>query len=318
MRYDVLPSLKVGGEARRETSLEAATEGGEDTRTLLDSIKGVFDFEPVEWLRIGGAAEKQFEQTEDALTGGSVDHADEEKYELTAKNKFGTAWDLVASSSWTRSYLDGVLQDREAKFKADLRLALLDLDWADINLLPSYESTRLESWDELGDPTGETSTSDAKFKLEARATLREMLRLTFTHEYSQKITHETDEVANYDRELAFTENTRLNASVSDLLEGLDLEGENERKADDTAGDAEPQLVEITYSLKLTWDYDELSLSSTFKYNDKGEDPDDLEFTAMLGWNGDRFDVSGDYQFTKTYSDLTDEGRKLNLKLSYKF
>jgi hypothetical protein len=145
-----------------------------------------------------------------------------------------------------------------------------------------------------------------------------MLRLTFTHEYSQKITHDTDEVANYDRELAFTENTRLNASVSDLLEGLDLEGEIERKADDTEGDAEPQLVEITYSLKLTWDYDELSLSSTFKYNDKGEDPDDLEFTAMLGWNGDRFDVSGDYQFTKTYSDLTDEGRKLNLKLSYKF
>ena len=99
---------------------------------------------------------------------------------------------------------------------------------------------------------------------------------------------------------------------------MDLEGEVERKADDTEGDAEPQVVEVSYALKLDWEYEDLSLSSAFKYSDKGEDDDSADFTAKVGWNRDNFDISGDYQFTKNYSDLTDESRRLNLKLSYNF
>jgi len=293
--------------------------GEDDTSKSTDTLAGAFDFEPTKWLRLGGKAEKKWEQSVEDGTGGSVDHTDDEKYELIAKNDFGDFWDLVLGVSWSSSHTEGVLQDQEAKFKADLKLTLLDLDWLDVNLLPSYEASRTESWDELGDPTGDTSTSDLNIKFEARAELfRDLLQLTFTHEYGQKITHETDEVLNYTRELGYNEDTRLNVAINDLIDNLDLEGEIERKADDTEDDAEPQVVEISYSLKLDWSYEELDLSSAFKYTDKGEDPDSADFTAKVGWNGENFDVSGDYQFTKNYSDLTDESRRLNLKLSYNF
>jgi predicted porin len=166
---------------------------------------------------------------------------------------------------------------------------------------------------------GETYTSDARIKFEAKAQLlNDLLRLTFSHEYGQKITEELDEVLNYDRELAFNESTRLNAAIVDLIEDLALEGQIERNADDTEGDTESQVIEVSYALKLDWRYEALSLTSAFKYTDKGEDADTAEFTAQLGWKGEQIDIAGDYQFTKTYSDLTEEGRKLNLKLSYRF
>lgn len=321
LRFDVLPMLKITGEARRETEREVANDSGEDTSKLTDTVKGAFDYDLVDWLRFGGKAEWRWESSVDENTGASVDHADDQQYELTAKNKFGDYWDLTAGASWSKSYTEEVLTDEEAKFKADLKLKLLDLDQLDMVVSPTYESSRSSSWDEAGRPTDETYTSDAKIKFEAKAQLLDLLKVTFSHEYGQKITKELDEVLNYRRELGFNEDTRLNVAIDGLLEDLKLEGEIERKADDTEdsdGDSEAQVVEVSYALKLDWRYEQLSLSSAFKYTDKGEDDDDLEFTAKVGWKGDRIDISGDYQFTKTYATLTDEDRKLNLKLSYKF
>ncbi|HWR97301.1 MAG TPA: hypothetical protein VN317_02685 [Candidatus Methanoperedens sp.] len=317
-RFNVLPSLKVTGEAKRETELEAALPGAEDTRQVTDTFKAAFDFEPVRWLRLGGKTERKFEQAIKEHTGGSVDLSDDEQYELTAKNKFGDFWDLAASTSGTWSYANGWLEGREAKLKAELRLRLLKLSWSEMNVTPSYESSRKSSWDEFALLTEQTSTSEAKVKVEVKAVLLELLKASFSHEYGQKITRELDEVLNFSRELGFNESTRFNLGLNKPWEGFTVEGEFERKADDTEGDAEGEVVELSYSLKLDWKIEMLSLSSAFKYSDKGDDDDDLEFTAKVGWKGERIDVSGDYQFTKSYADLTDEGRKLNLKLSYKF
>lgn len=318
VRWDVLSALKVTGEARRETEMEAAKENGDDTSKVTDTLKGAFDYDLASWLRLGGKAEWKWDSAIEDGTGGSVDETEDRQYELTVKNKFGDFWDLSAGASWSRSYADGVLEDEEAKFKADLKLKLLDLDWLDVAAAPSYESSRSSSWDLLGNLTDETYTSDAKIKFEAKAQLLDLLKVTFSHEYGQKITQEHDEVLNYSSELTFNEDTRLNVAIDKLLEDLKLEGEIERKADDTEGDSEPVVVEVSYALKLDWRHEALSLSSAFKYTDKGEDDDDLDFTAKVGWKGERIDVSGDYQFTKTYAALTDETRKLNLKLSYKF
>lgn len=318
-RYDVTPSLKVTGNAKRETERESAVAGVDDTGKVNDTLKAAFDFEPSKWLRFGGKTEWNFEESLEEDSGASIDHADDRQYELSVKNRFGEAWDLTASVSNSWSYTDGQIDDREAKFKADLRLRLLRLDWADMNVQPSYETSRKTGWDGPGDPTEESLTTDARIKIEAKAELlRDLLKLTFSHEYGRKILEETDAVLNFDREVAYNETTRLNIALTDLFEGLKLEGEVERKGDDTEDDPEPEVVEISYALKLDWTYEELSLASGFRYNDRDEDDDDLEFTAKIGWKGERVDVSGDYQFTKTYADLTEEGRSLNLKLSYKF
>ena len=82
-----------------------------------------------------------------------------------------------------------------------------------------------------------------------------------------------------------------------------------------------ELVEVSYSLKLDWKFEELSLLSSIKYNDKGDTFDDVSFNAKASWRGERLELTGEYQFDKIIKDTTepkDEKRKLNLKLNYKF
>ncbi|HEY5998938.1 MAG TPA: hypothetical protein VI078_06485 [bacterium] len=319
VRYDVLPNLKVAASAKRDTEMQESIPGEDDTAKVTDTLNGAFDFEPVNWLRIGGKGELKYEDEVAEDTGRSIDTNDDRKYEFTLKNRFRDVWDLTAGTSATWSYTDGILDAREAKFKSVLRLRVLKFTWAELLLTPSYESSHKSTWDDLGLPSGDTSTANAKFKLEFKSLVLGYLRTTISHEYGRKTTRETDEVLNYEEEVGFNEDTRLNLAITEFFEGLSLEGELERKADDTEGDAEEMVVVVSYALKLDWKYEDFVLSSAFKYNDRSsEEDDDLEFTTKVGWKNDNMDISGDYQFLKTYSDLTDEHRKLNLKLSWKF
>jgi len=127
-----------------------------------------------------------------------------------------------------------------------------------------------------------------------------------------------DDVRSFERVITLNENTRLNLIVSDIIEDLKVEGQVERKASDTEGDTDPVLVDVSYSLKLDWKVSAVSLSSSVKYNDKGDTYDDLNFSTKVDWKGDLVNVSGEYQFTKVYSEEIEENRKLNLKFSMKF
>jgi hypothetical protein len=148
--------------------------------------------------------------------------------------------------------------------------------------------------------------------------LHELISATFSHEYGVKIEDELDEVLNFERTLAFNEDTRIGVVIAELVRELKLSGEINRKASDTEEDTDPELIEVSYELKLDWKVDQITLSSSFKYNDKGDTFDDLSFNAKVGWKGERLDLSGEYQYDKIFADLIEEGRKLNLKLNYKF
>jgi hypothetical protein len=110
----------------------------------------------------------------------------------------------------------------------------------------------------------------------------------------------------------------LNIVLAELLSDLRLEGEIERKSSDTEDDLDPMLVEVSYSLKLDWKIDALILSSSLKYNDKGDTFNDLSFNTKVGWKYEQLELTGEYQFDKIYAEILDEKRKLNLKLNYKF
>ena len=68
-----------------------------------------------------------------------------------------------------------------------------------------------------------------------------------------------------------------------------IEGEIDRKASDTEDDPDPELVEVSYALKLDWKLDDLVLLSSVKYNDKGDTFDDVSFNAKAGW---KYEQSG--------------------------
>lgn len=317
IRWDALPTLKVTGEAKRETELEAAVPGADDLDKVTDSLKAAFDYEPARSLRFGGKAERKIKQEVDDGTGGSVDRTEDEQYELTMKHRIGDYWDLTASSSTAETRIDGLMDDRETKLKAGLKLRFLKLTWVEMLVVPTYETSRKDEWDGPGDKTLQSYTTDGSFKFELRSLLLDYVKFLLTHEYGQKITEELDETLSFTRKLEFDETTRLNATIDDLWDDFRLEGEIERKATDTEDDPDPQIVEVTYALKLDWRYEALNISSAFKYTDKEED-DEVEFAAKVAWEGEQIDLSGDYQFRKVYTDEIEEDRRLNLKLSYKF
>jgi hypothetical protein len=318
-RWDMMDWLKVAAEAKRETETQVFGPGEDDKEKLTDSLRGTVDIAPVEWLALGGKAELRREQTVDQLTGSSVDVVDEQKYEVTLKNRIGDWWDLTLSGIDDTEHTDGWLTHRETRVRGDVRMSWRDLFSGDLIVQPSYEAAITTDWDTAKDnPTSERQDREAKIKFEYRMRLLDLFAATFSHEYGVKISDEFDDVLVFERTLQMNEDTRLNVVFTEIIRDLRLEGEIDRKGSDEEHDTDPELVDVSYALKLDWKKDEFQLSSAFKYDDKGDTFDSLIFNTRVGWRNDQFDVSGEYQYEKIYADETDETRKLNLKLNYKF
>lgn len=317
LRWDTFDWLKITSEAGRETNLTVAVVGEDDERMVTDGFKAGFDYSAISWLRVSGKAEFKKDGKIATNTGGSVDKVAEEKYELIAKNRIGEFWDFTVDASTSTKHADDWLTNRETRVKTDLKLKLLNLV-----VTPSYEVSRTNAWEQAIDyPTSQQQVRDAKIKFEYQMQLADMFKATFSHEYGIKVDDNLDEVLNFERLLQFNEDTRLTIALAEIVRDLRLEGEIDRKASDTEDDTDPQLVELSYALKLDWKYERLSVLSTIKYNDKGDTFDDVSFNAKAGWKGEQLEVTGEYQFDKILKDITepkDEKRKLSLKLSYKF
>lgn len=314
LRWDLMPWFKITGEAKRESEATIAVPGEDDERTLTDTFKAGFDLAPSPVFRVAGKAELKSQGKVVDDSGGSVDQVDEEKYEIAFKNKFRDFWDLSLVATTKTEREDGWITDRETKIKGEVKIKL-----AGLTVTPSYETSRLNEWESaIEEPSLQTQTRDGKLKFEYKHQLMDLFAATFTHEYGIKVEDELDEVLNFERTLELTENTKLNLLLTEIIRDLRIEGEVERKGSDTEGDADAELVEVSWTLKFDWKLDELTLSSSLKYNDKGDTYDDVTFNSKVVWKGERLELTGEYQFEKFYAELTDEKRKLNLKLNYKF
>jgi hypothetical protein len=317
IRWDAYPWLKFTSEIRRETEKTASAPGVDDLDTVTDTFKGAFDLTAVPWMLISGKAEFRTDDKIAADTGGSVDATSEEKYELIAKNKIGDFWDFTWDATSSVKHTDDWLTSRETKIKGDLKLKILDLV-----VSPGYEVSRVNTWERPFDyATAQEQIRSATIKFEYQMQLLDLFKATFSHQYGVKVDDALDAVLNFERTLQFDEDTRLNVVLAEIVRDLRLEGEVDRTASDTEGDADPELVELAYTLKLDWKYENLSILSSFKYNDKGNTFDDVSFNAKATWKGERLEISGEYQFDKIIKDVTepkDEKRKLNLKLNYRF
>jgi hypothetical protein len=170
-------------------------------------------------------------------------------------------------------------------------------------------------------PTSQKQVRDARIKFDYQFQLLDLLKATFSHEYAYKIDDTLDEVLNFERELQFSEDTRLTIILAEFVRDMRIEGEIDRRASDTEDDPDPELVELSYALKLDWKLNDLVLLSSVKYNDKGDTFDDVSFNTKAGWKYEEFEVTGEYQFDKIIKDSTepkDEKRRLNVKLNYRF
>jgi hypothetical protein len=314
LRWDFNDWLKLIGEARRETDHTEATVGKDDEESLTDTLKAGFDLDVISWLRFAGKAEFTWGSAVAALTGGSVDLDNKEKYELVAKNVWSDFWDLTLNATSDVARLDGWVTSRASKLKADLKLK-----WENLLVSPSYEVGRDSAWDwGFEDPTTQQRTEDARIRFEYRASLSDMIAASFSHEYSVKVAEVLDGVLDYERTLQFNETTGFLVAIDELFRDLDLKGSIDRTASDTEDDTDPEVVDVAYALDVAWRLDELALVSSFKYNDKGAAFDDMSFNVKVGWRYESLELTGEYQFDKIYAERTEENRRLNLKLNYRF
>ena len=314
LRWDFNDWLRINGEARRETDHTEATEGLDDEESLNDSLRAGFDLSLVSWLRIAGKAEFTWDNVVAPTSGASVDREYTEKYELIAKNVWGSFWDLTLNATSDLERVDDWISRRGEKFKADLRLR-----WEDLIVSPSYEVNHENNWDwGFDDPREQSRTEDAKIRFEYRADLADQFAAIFSHEYSVKAEETLDDVLDYERTLQFNESTSLNVAVDDLIRDLDLKGSWVRTASDTEDDPDPEIVDVSYALDLAWTLDDWLVVSSFKYNDKGDTYNDLSLNVRVGWKYESLELTGEYQFDKIYQETTEERRRLNLKLNYRF
>jgi hypothetical protein len=314
LRWDFTGRLRLFAAATRETQHTEATVGEDDLGNLTDRLLGGFDYEMYPWLRFSGKAEFNWDSALAALTGGSVKQADSEKYELVASHSWSDFWDLTMNATSDIQREDGWLTSRTNTFKADLRLR-----WEDLLVSPSYEVSRGTQWEWGSDePSQQTKTQDARINFEYVLELHDLLAAHFSHEYGVKVEETLDEVLNYKSTLQFNESTTLSIAMAEIIRDLNLEGSIQRTASDTEDDADPEIVDVSYTLDLGWASEELVIASSLKYNDKGDAFDDLSLNAKIGWRYERFALTGEYQFDKVYAEETQENRRLNLTLHYDF
>lgn len=316
LRWDLLEWFKVNGAARRETDKTAALAGEDDEQAVTDTVTAGFDFTLIEWLLLAGKAEFKYGDKIPSLTGSSLDQSVDEKYELVARNRIGELWDLTLNATTSLAYLDDWITVRETKLKAELKLK-----YGDLIVTPSHEAGRTNQWDwGLDDPVIQKTFRETKIKFEYRYRLLDLLAATFSHEYGIKVEDELDEVLDFERTLQLNEVTRLGLVITEIVRGLNLEGEVDRTASDTEGDLDPQLVELSYALKLDWKLDTVNFVSTLKFNDKGAAFDDLGFNTKINWRIEQLELTGEYQYDKIYVEQPDknEKRKLSLRLTFKF
>lgn len=315
LRYDVLSWILMSGDLRRKSDLTVNLAGEDNEQTLSDSASANLNIQPLRWLSINSKAEFRDDHSVSANSGASVKQVQSEKYETAIKNKFGDFWDLTVNSSNAFEYNEGWTTKKEGRFKADLRLQLL----TNLGIQSSGEVSRTTNWEVRAvDFNTQSQTAEAKIGFNYRYQLLDLIAVTFSHEYGQKRADSLDEVRNFERTAELNEDTRVSLSISNLVRDLKIEGEWDRKGSDTQDDSEPMLVDVSYALKLDWKIEAVSLSTSIKYNDKGDTYNDLTFNASLNLKLDKVSVSSTYQFDKIYSDETDESRKLNLKMSLKF
>jgi hypothetical protein len=316
MTYEILRWLEVSAELEREIKKDVI---GDDKLQLEGEVKDMvvlaFDADPTRWLSFAGQAEWNFDEKMDSFFGASVDSDDDAAYELSMRHSWGSFWDLTVTGSSEYEYTDGWLTKEEGDLKTDLALTFFD----DFIIDSTYEIERSTEYEERSPlALNQGRREEFRIKFEFRKDFTDMIQTAFAHEFGMTWEEEVDEVMNFDEVTELSEDTRIKVALVDFIRDMTLEGEITRKATDTKDDEEPVLVDITYALKLDWVIGDVDLGASFKYDDNGDTFDESSFNTKVAWTRETFDVSGEYQFDKTYSDEIDEQRKLNLNMNVLF
>lgn len=85
---------------------------------------------------------------------------------------------------------------------------------------------------------------------------------------------------------------------------------------DTSEDDLPPDITSTFGFKADYKFEQLMMSTTYKYDKKSLSDDSENFDAKIGWTAPKWDVSLTYTFKKTFSVALNEGYTISLTFKY--
>ena len=314
--------MEVEGLVEREFQYQRNRPPEEAEDELADTVELRFTATPWRSLTFAGKAQWEWDKSIDTETGGSVEKDDKEKYELAMRHRWGRWWELTVAGSNEFEHTNDWLTEEEGKLKAKLRLVILDRlsGLGALEIEPEYEITRTTSY-EFNEPLALEQTKDEEFhfKFEYRKDIGDLIAFGFANDFGIRREETIDEVMNVEELTEISEDTKIKLVIADFIRDMQIEGEVTRKATDTKDDEEPMLVDITYALTWEWIVNDLGMAASFKYDDNGDTFDESTFNTKVAWSRENVDITGEYQFDKTYSsDIIDEERKVNLKMNIVF
>lgn len=238
------------------------------------------------------------------------DHADPLKNTKTGTDNRNATWTAELTPFWKGSVswdkTDTFAQ--EVKTIVETRYSIKNtLDFKAINLTmePTYDITLK---DDLVKPEG-SDIRDFKARIACKVLSTRTIEAKFDHTYGRK----TDSLAG---NIQRTDSTNANLAWKDPAPGWQLSFDVTRQATDTSGDDLAPDITSTFGFKADYKMDQLTLSTSYRYDKKSLSDNSENFDAKAGWTAPKWDASLTYTFQKTFSLLLNEGYTVSLTFKY--
>jgi len=229
-----------------------------------------------------------------------------------------TSGSLIQNASWTgelapfwkasATYDKTDTITKEVKTTVDTKYSLkstFDFKAITLTLAPSYDITLK---DDLVKPES-SATRDFKFKLACKVFSTRTMEAKIDHTFGRK----TDSAA---KNIQRTDSSNGNMTWTQPFPGWTFGFDVTRSATDTSEDDLPPDITSTFGFKADYKFEQLMMSTTYKFDKKSLTDDSENFDAKIGWTAPKWDVSLTYTFKKTFSVALNEGYSISLTFKY--
>lgn len=322
--YDFdLKQNKVNGEHTLTTNIKAAASQkigaplelkGDFSRAITEMRHTADDNKKTEdtWTAEGKAKfSKQLDFTLKYQVKDTVEpHADPAKSTSSGSVIRNASWNADLTPFWTGSLsydkTDTLALDVKTIVETKYSLKTkLDFKAINLTLEPTYDITLK---DDLVKPES-SAVRDFKARLAYKVLSTRTIEAKFDHTYGRK----TDTLAS---NIQRTDSTNANLAWKDPVPGWQFSFDAVRSATDTSGDDLAADITSTFGGKADYKMDQLSMSTSYKYDKKSLSDNSENFDAKAGWTAPKWDASLTYTFKKTFSEVVNEGYTVSLTFKY--
>lgn len=265
--------LSYSDERKREEFTDPTQE---DTETITLDYAAALDFAPFENLTISPSFDRSDKSDRPDVPVPGEPRSDDTVDDTWEIQVDAAVWEdrleLSLTRTWsvTREEGDKTTDDRDW----DLEVTFTHEDVPGLEINPSYTFTETEN---AIDDTSERE-KQVEVNIVYEITLGEVLTFTLDHTYTRTENFPATDTDYIERD----DDTDITVTWDQFFEGMSLEGNFTRQANDKSEDDEPAEIDYTYSLIYDYEFlENYALSMEYEYDDKSDPPDTRNFLVTF-------------------------------------